>query len=814
MMETLIQDLLFGMRMLRKSPGFTTVAVLALAMGIGANATIFTIANAYLFQSLPFTDSDRVLYISSVNHRTGEGRGESYPDYRDLQAQAKSFSAMGVFSRADLDVSDKNGPPMQYKGAQLSFNAFSVIGWKPMLGRDFLPEDAVRGAVPVAILSYSLWQNRYGKAPAMVGETIRVNEIPTVVIGVMPPGMQFPGTSLLWTPLVPAGDWEKREYRRLTMFGRLAENASLESARAEMSTLTNGLASEYPVTNQDIGAEVESYTDYFTDSDTKLVVLALMGAVGFVLLIACADVANLLLARAVGRAREIAVRTALGAGRWRVIRQLLIESVLLSAAGGVLGSLAGMWGVRIFETTLIPEDTPAYLTFTMDHRVVGFLAAITIATGIVFGLAPALRLSKLDIHAVLKDGGHGASAGLRARRLSTLLVVTEMALAFVLLVGAGLMIRSFLKMAHTPIGARTDHLMSMDILLRAGRYPTEASVIAFHRQLKTRLETLPGVERVALASSLPGDGWSDFNYQTEGATPLDARRLPRTGAVIVSPSYFPVLEIGARRGRVFSESDGPTGFAVVVVNETFARIAWPGGNPIGKRLRPVPKTVGASGGPGPQAWLTVVGVVPDVVQSDTSQGAHDPLIYLPFGRMPRREMVVAARTSVPPETLGNAFRRAVQSLDGDLPVTDLRTLDEMLWERTRSWRVYGSMFSIFAGMALLLASVGLYAVMAHSVSQRTQEIGIRMAMGASTREILGMVFAQGMRQLIAGLAIGLAASFVLTRVLGALLVGVRPADPLTFVTVALVLTLAAVFGIAIPALRASQVDPIVALRYQ
>ena len=374
---TLWQDVRFGLRMLSKCPGFTAVAVFALALGIGANATVFTIANAYLFQSLPFVDSGRILYISGINNSTGRGRGESYPDYRDFESQVKSFASLGAFSRSDVDVSDKNGLPIQYKGAQLTFNSFSIIGQKPIVGRGFLPEDARPGAPPVVILSYSLWENRYGRVSSAIGRTIRVNEISTVVIGVMPPGMQFPGSSQLWIPLVPAGDWERREYRRLTMFGCLAQSASLESARAEMITLAGRLASQYPATNQDIGAKAETYNDYFTDSDMRLVFLALLGAVGFVLLIACANVANLLLARAVGRAREISIRTALGAGRWRVVRQLLAESVMLSAAGGVLGSLAGVWSVRIFETTLIPEDTPAYLTFTMDYRVLAYLAAIT-----------------------------------------------------------------------------------------------------------------------------------------------------------------------------------------------------------------------------------------------------------------------------------------------------------------------------------------------------------------------------------------------------------------------------------------------------
>ena len=812
-MATLWQDVKFGFRMLLKSLGSTAVAVIALSLGIGANATVFTIANTLLFQSLPIADSDRVLYISSSSNSPGGGRGVSYPDYRDFQSQVKSFEAIGAFSRLDVDLSDKNGLPTQYKGSYLTVNALSIIGQKPALGRGFLSEDGRPGAPPVVILSYGVWENRYGRNPSILEKTIRINEIPTVVVGIMQPGIEFPGTSQLWMPLLPTGDWEKREYRRLTVFGRLAQNASLDSAKSEMTSLAGRLARQYTATNKDIGTEVETYNDYFTDSDTRLVFLALLGAVGFVLLIACANVANLQLARAVGRKREISVRTALGAGRWRVIRQLLVESVMLSAVGGILGSLIGRWGVQIFKTTLVPEDTPAYLTFTMDYRVVAYLAVITISTGILFGLAPALRLSRLDINAALKDGGHGSGTGSRARHLSSLLVVTEMALAFILLAGAGLMIRSFLKMARTPMGVRTDHVMSMDIVLRAKQYPNDEAQISFHQQLKIRLEALPGVQMVALASNLPGDGWTECTYEREGAPPVDPQKQPRAGAVTVSPAYFPVLEIRQRRGRLFTESDRAGGVPVVVVNESFARMTWPGNDSVGKRFRLVLR---ASGGTvlGPQPWLTVVGVVPDVVQSDTRQGAHDPLIYLPYRQLPQREMVVAARTLVLPESLRNAFRSEVQTLDGDLPVTDLRTLDSLLRERTRSWRVYGAMFSVFAAMALLLASVGLYAVIAHSVSQRTQEIGVRMAMGASTRNLLGMVFAQGMRQLLIGLVVGLAASFGLTRILAALLVGVTPADPVTFVSVALVLTVAGVVGSAVPAWRAIKVDPIVALRCQ
>lgn len=815
-METFWQDVVFGLRLLRKSPGFTAVAVMALALGIGANATVFTVANSLLFQALPFANSDRVLYVSSVNNSTGLGRGESYPDFHDFQAQVRSFEALGAFSQSDVDVSDQSGLPTQVQGARLTANAFSIIGWNPILGRGFLPEDERPGAAPVMMLSYGLWKERYGGNPSIIGKTIRLNEVRTEVVGVMPPSIRFPGDSKLWMPLVPDGDWKGRGYRGLTVFGRLAPAAGLESARVEMSTLAKHLETQYPGTNKDVGAQVQTYNDYFTDSDTRLVFLALLGAVGFVLLIACANVANLLLARGTGRSREISVRAALGAGRWRIIRQLLVESVTLAMAGGLLGSFAGVWGVRLFQSTRISEDLPSYVTFAVDYRVLAYLATMTIGTGILFGLTPALRLAKLDINAVLKDGGHGASVGLPARRLSTLLVVTEMALAVVLLVGAGLMIRSFLKMAHTPTGVRSDHLMSMDIILRPKKYPTPAAQILFHQQLKARLQALPGVQSVGMASNLPGDGWTDFHYELEGAPTPDPRNQPRTGGVVADSGYFRILDIRARRGRVLSDSDGVTGVPVVVVNETFARMAWAGQQALGKRLRLLPPAsdAPAAGNPAPRPWLTVVGVVPDIVQSDTSQGAHDPLVYLPYRQFPQREMVVAARTLVPPASLGRAFRRQVQALDGDLPVTDLRTLDAIFSERTRSWRVYGSMFSIFAAMALLLASVGLYALTAHSVSQRTHEIGVRMALGASTQSILAMVFAQGLRQIALGLAVGLAASFGLTRILGAMLVGVQPADPVTLVAVVLALTVAGAVGLAIPARRAIRVDPMVALRHE
>jgi putative ABC transport system permease protein len=814
-MTNLGQDFSFGLRVLRKSPGFTLVAVAALALGIGANATVFTIANGFLFRNLPFADSSRIFYISGLQNSNGRGSGESYPDYRDFQSQVTSFQALGAFARFDVDISDAWSLPSQYKGARVTANAFSVIGQHPAAGRDFVIADGLPGAPPVAILAYALWQSRYRGAAEAIGSTIRVNEVPTLVVGVMPPGLRFPGDSSLWIPLVPAGDWTRREYRALTMFGRLADGAAIAPARAQITAIARRLETQYPATNRDLGARVQSFNDYFIGQDTRLVLLALLGAVGFVLLIACANVVNLLLSRAVLRAREVSVRVALGAGRWRVVRQLLVESTLLCLAGGAPGALLGFWGVRLFQQTILPDERAAYLTFPLDFHVLAYLAAITAGTGILAGLAPALRLSRIDLNECLKEGGRGSGMGREGRRLTTALITFEVALAFVLLVGAGLMIRSFLNMARTPVGAQTDHLMSMDILLRPTRYPAALSQVAFYDQLLERLQALPGVVRAGMASNLPGDGWTDFQYEREGAPLVDPRRRPETGGVIVSPGYFAMLGIRIVRGRSFTDRDGGNGPPVLVVNQSFAKAAWPGEDPIGKRLRLATRgSRDRSASPADQPWLTVIGLIGDIVQNDEGQGLHDPLLYLPYRQMPQREMVLAARTVEPPGGLANEFRRAVQTLDPDLPVTDLRTLDQLLWQRTWKWRVYGAMFSLFAGMALLLASVGLYSVIAHSMNQRIQEIGVRMALGATRADILRMVLRSGLRQVLIGLAVGLAGSVALAQLLDSMLVGVSPADPSTLAAVALVLAMAGISGSTVPALRATRIDPATALRHE
>lgn len=813
-MSSFLHDIRYGIRTLLKNPGFTAIAVLALTLGIGANATVITLANSVLFKNLPFADSERILYVSgSTREDPGNTFGISMPDYRDFAAQAKSFQSLAAFRGSTADLTDGAGFPTQYNVVRLTANGFSVIGQTPILGRDFQPQDAQVGAAPVTILGYGIWETRYAKDPAIIGKAIRVNEVSTVVIGVMPRGLIFPGETALWLPLIPTIDIDKRQTRPLHLFGHLAPGANLNTANAEMTGIAARIESAYPDTDKGKTVIVQTFNQANFNGRIKIVFAALLGAVGFVLLIACANVANLLLARAVGRSREISIRLALGASRWRIVRQLLVESVMLSVVGGILGSILAFWGVRIFDRAAIPTGKPAFLIFAMDYHVLAYIGAVALGTGIVFGLAPALRLSKLDINSALKDGSHGSGSGTRSRYLSASLVVAEMALAVVLLTGAGLMIRSFLNVSSSTLGVNSNNVLVAQISLRGDKYKSSDSQLTFFHQLQTRLQALPGVEFAALTSNLPAGGTISYNYELEGSPSTDERHRPELDALVVTPEYFPTLEIRPTQGRTFTSHDGISGVPAVIVNEIFAAKFLPRQDVLGKRLRLVKRTVTAGVTTESfEPWLTVVGVIPTVIQ-DNSDNTEAPLIYLPLQQEPRAGMYVALCTSVPPGTLASSLRHEVQMVDENLPVNQLDTLTNMLLLRSWPWRIFGTMFAIFALIALVLASVGLYGVIAHSVSQRTKEIGVRVALGASSGKILRLVFAQGMTQLAIGMVIGIAAAFAVTRVLKGLLIGVSSTDPATFTIVALVLAAAGILGCLIPALRAIRVDPVIALRH-
>jgi putative ABC transport system permease protein len=815
----LLGDIRFSLRTLFKSPGFTALTIAILAVGIGVNTAVFTVTNAVLFRGFPHVDpNNRILYIDSL--RNGFGGSVSYPDFEDWRAQAHSFRGMAVVSNGGLRLilNDQSGTPETCDGTQLSADSFQVLGQKPILGRDFAPSDEAPGAPAVAILTYGFWQRRYAKDPSLVGRTIRLNGTPTTVIGIMPPGFDFPHHRVdLWVPLAPVPNLQKRDSRVLWFaFGRLADGATIRSAKAEMDTIGRRLESAYPLANQGVRPHLLKFHEAFIGRSAAARYSAIWGAVGFVLLIACANLANLLLARAIGRSREISVRIALGAGRARITRQLLVESVMLSSLGGVFGLLIAIASIRAYELFSNPPSSYNRWDYALDFRVFGYLVAISILTGLLFGLAPALRLAKLDINTALKDGGRGVAGGAGRRGLSALLVTGEMALAIVLLTGAGLMLRSFLNIYTADLGVRTGNLLTAAVRLPVDRYPSAQAAIAFFERLSVRLKSVPGVDSIALANSLPGLYAPRLSYELDGAPPIEEQRRPTVSVVVIGPDYFRTVGAAVLAGREYNDFDRPSATPVVIVNQRFASAFWPAGeDPLGKRLR-------LFDAKRPDAWRTVVGVASNIVQNDNTGQTFNPVVYVPFWQRPAADIDVLAQTRVPPGTLERAFRHEIQAINSELviysglgsvegpkPLTESLALNNY-W----SEGVNATLFLILAAIAVLLAAFGIYAVIAHSVSLRTPEIGIRMAVGATARDIFRLVLLQGMYPVAGGLALGLGGAVALTRVLKSELVQVSPADPITLGVASGVLVLSSMLGCWIPVLRAMRVDPVVALRHE
>ena len=792
LVESCWKDLKYDVRSLVKNSGVTAIAVLALGLGIGADTAVFTIVNAALSYDVGADQPERLVVLTTSGVPRRDRYEQSFRDFLDFRTQVKSVESLAAYRFLPANVSGPGGFPEGYSRVRMSAEGFRIAAKQPMLGRVIGPEDEQPGAPPVVLLSYQVWQDRYGRDPAIIGRTIRVDDVLTSIIGVMPAGMRFPEGTDLWTPLIPAA----QDARTLMLFGRLVPGATLASARSELAVLSAGLAAKNPEAFQGVTVGLQPFLQLIGVYATRPLFFTLLGAVGFVLLIACADGANLMLGRAAARAREVSIRIAIGAGRARVIRQLLIESALLSLAGGLLGWLVALGGLRWFDAATGKFPRPAWVDLSMHPTVFAYLAAISIGAGILFGLAPALRISKVDVNKAVKDGGHGAANALKGRYLSNVLVAFEMALCVILLAGAGLMIRSFISLYDAPLGVNPTNVLTAELALPEAKYPHGEDEISFHQRLKARLESLPGVERAAVTSTLPLNGWLNLSYRVDGDT--SDQPVP-AGGLIVSPDYFRVLQVHPSRGRLFAD-----GAAEAVVNQSFATKLGPVDDLIGKRIR-LMESLNFK----PQ-WLTVVGVIPDIQQN--GQLTHVSLIYVPYAASPRRQGLVIARTRVPPGTLATAFRREAQNEDPNLPLHDVRSLESHIAQSRMEVSIIGTMFTIFAGIALLLACVGLYAVIAHAVSQRTREIGIRVAIGGSAHNILRLVFTQGLQPLLLGLAVGLPSAFGLTRVLRAELVGVSPRDPVTFAGVVVVLIAAGILGCAIPARRAIRIDPVIALR--
>jgi putative ABC transport system permease protein len=814
----MLRDLRFALHLVVKERWYSAVAIIALALGIGVNATVFTLVNAVLIKGLPFKDSGSLYMLSSQRQQGGRGGGVSFADLQDWRAQTKTFSGLAAFSPTGVNLSDDRSAPQQARAAQVTANTFSLLLQPPLIGRDFAPGEDAKGAESVAILGYTLWKTRYNADRNVLGRSIRIDGKAATIIGVMPEGMLFPTNTEIWMPAVPTTEQDSRGARFLQVFGRMSPNATRAQAQAEFSGIASRLAASYPETNKDFKiVAIETFNERFNGGQIRVVFLSMMGAVGFVLLIACANVANLLLSRSVHRAREIAVRIALGATRWRVVRQLLIESIVLGCAGGVLGLGLAVVGVRLFDNAVSETGKPYWITFTFEPIVFAFLAAVCVLTGILFGLAPALQVTKTNVNEVLKEGGRGNAGGMRARWLTGTMVVLELALTLVLLVGAGLMVRSFLKLYTLDLGIRTENLMTMRMQLPDNKYPSVEARRVFYDRLAPRLAALPGADSVALTTSVPPFGGGRRRIDIEGRPVRKAEEeAPEVTVVTISPGFFDTVGVQLRRGRPFGDRDGAAGSETVIVNDRFVAQFFSGEDALGRRIKFV-QTPPPPGAPAPtnspvQMWRTIVGISPSIRHANPNQAEPPPVVYVPYRQDAPGFTTLLVRSRLDPGSVMTAVRREVQVVDQDQPVFTVQTMDQMLSQAMWPYRVFGSLFAIFAVIALVMSAVGIYAVMAYSVTQRTTEIGVRMALGAEGRQVSWLILKRGLVQLILGLTIGLAGAFGLSRVLRTILVQITPTDPLTFIAITVILTAVAIAACILPARRATRVDPLIALR--
>ncbi|MCI0404243.1 MAG: ABC transporter permease [Acidobacteria bacterium] len=808
-METLWQDVRYGVRQLARSPGFTAIAVLTLALGIGANTAIFSVVNAVLLRPLPHPEPERLTMVWLDNRDEGWPEDlTSYPTYLDWRSQNRSFEDMAAFTPSEASLSG-DGEPERVRSAVVSANYFSVLRVQPARGRIFRPEEEVPGAGRVVVLSAGLWQRRFAGSPDIVGQPVNLGGNPFTVIGVLPPGFEAPARTELWLPfsILPQQRLEARGSLWLYVVGRLKPDVPLAEAQAEMTAIARRLEQQYPDTMTNLGVNlVPLHTEVV--GKVRPALLTILGAVVFVLLIACANVANLQLARTAARQRELAVRAAVGAGRSRLVRQLLTESLLLAMLGGVLGLLLALWGVETLRGVL-PANVPRVEEISVDAGVLVFLLGATLATTLLFGLVPALRTTRLELNDSLKEGGRSATDGSHSR-LRSALVVGEVALALLLLLGAGLMLRSFQNLLAVNPGFRTGNVLTFDLNTSPSKYPEPAQVSQFYEQLFGRLKGLPGVEGVGAASDVPLSGsiWPNaagFTLEGIARSPEDLRLSVNIS--VVATDYFRTLGVPLVRGRFLGPEDSPESSPVLLINEAMARRYWPNQDPIGKRMK-------YGGGVDPtEPWRTIVGVVADVRDSELDRETRIAS-YLPHSQVPRRAMTLVLRSSSDPMRMAPWVREQVWSLDSTMPVANLSTMEARLERSVAQRRFNLLLLGLFGVLALTIASIGIYGVIGYSVSQRRHEIGVRMALGAQRRDIFRHVVGQGIGLALLGIGIGLAGAFALTRFITGLLFRIEPTDPATLVVVSALLAGVAFLACFMPARRAARVDPMVALRYE
>ena len=806
----MLQDIRYAVRKLSRTPGFTTIAAFTLALAIGATTAIFSVIDGVLLKPLPFRDPERVVRVTNL--RDGNRMVSSVPDFLDIRAQSKSYASLAALDNQAMNLTG-GSEPERISAARVGATFWSLLGVTPQVGRGFAPNEDSQSAARTVVLSDGLWKRRFGGDRRIVGKTIALDGNSYTVIGVAPAGFSFPDRPDVWIPLVFAQDDlnpDGRGAHWMGIMGRLAPNVTVTQATSELVTITRRLEQQYPESNTNMSGAVIPMQEYLV-GDVRPALYVMLGAVAFVLLIACANVANLLLVRAASRESEMAVRTALGAGAWRLVRQLVIESVLLAMIGGVFGTLLALWGVDLL-LSMAPNGLPRINEVTVNGSVLVFTAGVTAVTGVLFGLFPALHAARANVGGMLKEGMRGSSGGVASRRARNTLVMAEMALAVVLLVGAGLLIRSFSKLLAVDPGFRAERVVTFAIAAPDTKYGQYAQRRELVSNLVERMKRVPGAQGAAVVTGLP---LSNIMMRTSahivGTPPERPGERKSTDVAMATPGYFTTMGIPLVAGRDFTDRDGSGAPVVSIVNQEFVKRYFPNENPIGKRIELGWDQDTASTGGNMTLGGEIVGVVANVKRRGLSQEVF-PETYASYMQPTFSNFSVVVRSTADPSTVMAAIRAQMRELDRDLPLSDLRQLKELVAASVSRPRFYTTILGVFASIALILAAVGIYGVISYAVSLRTRELGIRIALGATGRQVSGLVLQQGVGLAIAGVAVGGAGAYWLTRLLSKLLFGVSATDPLTFVGVAALLTAIAAIASFVPARRAAKVDPLLAMR--
>jgi predicted permease len=805
--DTLLKDLKYAGRGLFRTPGVSVIAVLALALGVGLTAIMFSIVYGAIHRGLPYEGADRIMFVGHSVPASGiEVTSVSVHDYLDYRERQRSFEDLAGFYQGTVNI---RGPerPDRYDGAFIDVNVFDALGVQPLLGRGMRAEDTRTGAPVVAILGHRIWQERYNGSPDVLGTAVTVNGEPGEIVGVMPEGFEFPLRQEVWVPLrLDAVALPRGRGQHLNLFGRLREGVTIDAAMVEFTGLAGQLAAEHPETNEGVLPVIRPYTDQYIGDDVSGLLYTMLATVTLVLLIACANVANLLLARAAVRTRDVAIRTAMGASRWRVVVQLMSEALVLALVGAALGTAIAWVGIGLFDRAVQPTNPPFWLDFRLDGPILLFVVAVTGVAALVSGALPALRASGTDVNSVLKDESRGSSS-LQLGRLSRGLVVAEVAMSVALLVASGLMVKSVVTLGRMDYGFPTEDVFTARVALFEGRYPTADDRQRVWHEIEERAAALPGVRAVTMTDALPGLGSNGGRVALDGVSYGSESELPSARWARVSPSFFAAFEADISRGRGFTDQDTRDASPVTVVNESFAARHFAGGDALGRRIR-------TGGLDSDEPWREIVGVVPDLALEGVGDADPPPPdgYYVPLAQHDARFMSLALRATANPLALTAPVRDLVVSVDSDTPIYFVQTLQAAIDENLWFYRVFGSLFAAFGVAALFLASIGLFGVMSFSVSRRTPEMGIRMALGAEARQVRGLILRQGMRQIAIGMLLGTGLALLVARGLEMVVYGSQPWDPATYAIVFALLVLTGLAATLVPALRATRVDPVQALR--